>query len=68
MQIGDYVRLKDIPQNDQKFLEAYKNKRGKVVDKQTLISRKSFLRVLFGNKGFYEDLAEWRLEKFFTKQ
>ena len=67
MQIGDYVRLKDIPQNDQKFLEAYKNKRGKVVDKQTLISRKSFLRVLFGNKGFYEDLAEWRLEKFFAK-
>ena len=48
MQIGDYVRLKDIPQNDQRFLEAYKNKTGKVIDKQTLISHKTFLRVLFG--------------------
>ena len=67
MQIGDYVRLKDIPQNDQRFLEAYKNKTGKVIDKQTLISHKTFLRVLFGAEGFYEDLAEWRFEKFFTK-
>jgi len=68
MQIGDYVRLRDIPQNNQKFLEEYKNKVGKVIDKQTLVSRKSFLRVLFGDGAFYEDLAEWRLEKFFTKQ
>ena len=68
MKFGDYFRLRDIPQNDQRFLEAYKNKKGKVTDKQTLISHKTFLRVLFGDKGFYEDLAEWRLEKFFTKQ
>jgi|15BtaG_2_1085339.scaffolds.fasta_scaffold165750_1 hypothetical protein len=69
MQIGDRVKLRDIPRNNQKFLEEYKNKVGKVLDKQTLISNKCFLRVLFEDKGrgYYEDLAEWRLEKFFTK-
>tara|TARA_R110000824_G_scaffold383260_1_gene576787 strand:+ start:224 stop:427 length:204 start_codon:yes stop_codon:yes gene_type:complete len=67
VQIGDHVKLREIPQNNQKFLEEYKSKTGKVVDKQILVSHKIFLRVLFGDKGFYEDLAEWRLEKFFSK-
>ena len=65
MRVGDHVRLRDIPENNQKFLEEYKNKVGKVIDKQTLVSHKSFLRVLFHSNESYEDLAEWRLEKFF---
>jgi hypothetical protein len=68
MQVGDYVKLRDIPQNNRLFLKKYRNKKGKVIDEQTAPNRKNYLRVLFEGVASYEDLASWRVEKFFTNK
>jgi len=64
MTIGDTVKLKDIPQNNQRFLSKYQNKTGKIVDEQALVSKKRYFRVLFDDAFSYEDLASWRFEIF----
>jgi hypothetical protein len=66
MTIGDTVKLKDIPQNNQRFLSKYQNKTGKIVDEQTMINKKRYFRVLFDDACSYEDLCSWRFEIFLT--
>jgi hypothetical protein len=67
MTIGDTVKLKDIPQNNQRFLSKYQNKTGKIVDEQALVSKKRYFRVLFDGACSYEDLGSWRFEIFSTE-
>jgi hypothetical protein len=66
MTVGDTVKLKDIPQNNQRFLSKYQSKTGKIVDEQTMINKKRYFRVLFDDASSYEDLGSWRFEIFLT--
>ena len=63
MNIGDKVKLKDIPANNGKWLRAYKNMIGRVIDHQTRSDQRPplIVRVSFRNDNYYEDLASWRV-------
>ena len=66
MTVGDTVRLKDIPQNNQRFLSKYKNKIGKIID-ENRSHEKRFFRVWFDDACVYEDLGSWRFEIFLVR-
>ena len=63
MNIGDKVKLRDIPANNRPWLQAYKNMTGRIVDHQVRIDQKPpiFVRVSFRSNSDYEDLATWRV-------
>ena len=63
MNIGDKVKLRDIPANNRPWLQAYKNMTGRIVDHQVRTDQKPpiFVRVSFRSNSDYEDLATWRV-------
>jgi len=72
MKVGDMVQLKEIKINKVPFLGSYAGKIGRIVAAQEASSNKkgnktAFFRIVFENARFYEDLAEWRLEKALKK-
>jgi len=64
MKVGDLVTLKDTRENQQSHVKGYLGKVGKVIDKQQMTNKKSFCRVLFSGGIQYEDVGDWRIEKF----
>jgi ribosomal protein L21E len=64
MNVGDNVRLKNNSFNKKTgYLARYRGRIGKVIDVQVLRTGKTFVRVIFENTKFYEDLLARRLEK-----
>ena len=64
MKIGDLVTLRDSKENEEVHIKKLVGKVGKVIDKQTTKRKISFFRVLFSDNDDYEDVGEWRIEKF----
>jgi|15BtaG_2_1085339.scaffolds.fasta_scaffold02456_3 hypothetical protein len=64
MKIGDLVTLKHTKENEEVHVKRFMGKVGKVIDKQTTKRKISFFRVLFSGEQCYEDVGEWRIEKF----
>jgi hypothetical protein len=64
MKVGDLVTLKHTKENEESHVRKFVGKVGKVIDKQTTKKKISFFRVLFSGKNQYEDVGEWRIEKF----
>jgi hypothetical protein len=64
MSVGDKVRLRDIPANNLKWLQVYKNLIGKIIDCQARSDQRApkYVRVSFGDDFSYVDLAFWRVE------
>ena len=64
MKIGDLVTLRHTKENEEAHVKRFMGKVGKVIDKQTTKRKISFCRVLFSGEQCYEDVGEWRNEKF----
>tara|TARA_R110000824_G_scaffold400593_1_gene608396 strand:+ start:1923 stop:2144 length:222 start_codon:yes stop_codon:yes gene_type:complete len=64
MSVGDKVKLRNIPANNLKWLQVYKNLIGKIIDCQARSDQNmpKYVRVSFGNEFAYVDLAFWRVE------
>jgi predicted PhzF superfamily epimerase YddE/YHI9 len=65
MYIGDLVKLKNIIDNNAKWLQQYKGLEGTIIDCQKGLGRTTsqFVRVFFKKANTYEDLAAWRVKK-----
>ena len=62
MKVGDLVILKHTKENQEIHLRKFMGKVGKVID--LIKGETSYFRVLFSDKNDYEDVGEWRIEKF----
>ena len=62
MSVGDSVKLKNTLYNNLKYLERYHGRKGIIINTQYDRSGRLFVRVVFENTSFYEDLLAKRLE------
>ena len=62
MSVGDSVKLKNTLYNNLKYLTPYHGRKGKIINTQHDRAGRLFVRVIFENIPFYEDLLANRLE------
>ncbi len=62
MNVGDSVKLKNTSYNNLKYLARYHGRQGTIINTQRDRSGRLFVRVVFENTSFYEDLLAKRLE------